>query len=119
VWKIFVPKAYGAGESIPHQIIGKTIVAGPNTVCTLTYLCASPFANKAEAESANSYLATRFVRFLISLRKISQDTTQKVFTWVPLQTWDRQWTDVELYKKYGITKAEQAYIETMIKEMSV
>ena len=119
VWKIFVPKAYGAGESIPHQIIGRNILGGPNSVCTLSYLCAGPFANKSEAESANAYLATRFARFLISLRKITQNSTQKVFTWVPVQSWDRTWTDAELYKKYGITKEEQAYIETMIKEMSV
>jgi len=119
VWKIFVPKAYGAGESIPHQIIGRNILGGPNSVCTLSYLCAGPFANKTEAESANSYLATRFARFLISLRKITQNSTQKVFMWVPIQTWDRTWTDAELYKKYGITKEEQAYIETMIKEMAV
>ena len=119
VWKIVVPKAYGAGESIPHQIIGRNILGGPNSVCTLSYLCAGPFANKSEAESANAYLATRFARFLISLRKITQNSTQKVFTWVPVQSWDRTWTDAELYKKYGITKEEQAYIETMIKEMSV
>jgi len=88
-------------------------------VCTLSYLCAGPFANKTEAESANSYLTTRFARFLISLRKITQNSTQKVFMWVPIQTWDRIWTDAELYKKYGITKEEQAYIETVIKEMAV
>jgi site-specific DNA-methyltransferase (adenine-specific) len=119
VWKIFIPKAYGAGESIPHQIIGKNILGGPNSVCTLSYLCAGPFENKSEAESANAYLSTRFARFLISLRKITQNSTQKVFTWVPAQSWDRIWTDAELYKKYGITKDEQAYIESMIKEMTV
>lgn len=116
-WKIFVPKAYGAGETIPHQIIGQTIVAGPPSACTLTYLCVGPFKTKAEAESANTYLHLRFVRFLVSLRKISQDTTQKVFTWVPQQEWDRAWTDADLYKKYGITKEEQEYIESMVKEM--
>ena len=42
---------------------------------------------------------------------------QKSFLWVPLQDWDRTWTDAALFKKYGITKDEQAYIETMIKEM--
>jgi site-specific DNA-methyltransferase (adenine-specific) len=116
-WKIFVPKAYGAGESIPHQILGQTIVAGPPSASTLTYLCVGPFKSRTESESADSYLHTRFVRFLVSLRKISQDTTQKVFTWVPQQTWDRTWTDAELYKKYGITKSEQEYIASLVKEM--
>jgi site-specific DNA-methyltransferase (adenine-specific) len=36
---------------------------------------------------------------------------------VPQQTWDHTWTDAELYKKYGITKEEQEYIEAMVKEM--
>ena len=29
-----------------------------------------------------------------------------------MQTWDRTWTDDELYKKYGITKDEIAFIES-------
>lgn len=116
-WKVFVPKAYGAGESIPHQILGQPILGEKNSVCTLTYLCVGPFESEHAATSVNSYLHTRFVRFLISLRKISQDTTQKVFTWVPQQEWDHTWTDAELYKNYGITADEQAYIEAMVKEM--
>jgi site-specific DNA-methyltransferase (adenine-specific) len=54
---------------------------------------------------------------LISLRKISQHALRSTYQWVPLQTWDRTWTDAELYKTYRITKDEQAYIETMIREM--
>lgn len=30
---------------------------------------------------------------------------------------DREWTDEKLYKKYGITKAEIAFIEGMIRPM--
>lgn len=117
-WKIFVPKAGSdGGQKIPDSVLGASIVAGPRTVCTLTYLAIGPFDSKQECESANSYLKTRFARFLISLRKISQDSTQKTYLWVPEQTWDRTWTDAELYKKYGVTKEEQAYIESMIKEM--
>jgi site-specific DNA-methyltransferase (adenine-specific) len=36
---------------------------------------------------------------------------------VPIQKWDRTWTDEALYVKYGVTKSEQAYIETMIRPM--
>lgn len=116
-WKVLVPKAYGAGENWPHQILGQTIVAGPPSACTQTYLYAGPFENKAEAESAQSYISTRFFRFLVSLRKISQDAMKSVYTWVPQQKWDRAWTDAELYKKYGITTDEQAYIESIVREM--
>lgn len=117
-WKILVPKAGSdGGQKLPDVVLGVPIVAGPRSVCTLTYLCIGPFDTKAECESATSYIRTRFARFLISLRKISQDSTQKTYLWLPQQTWDRTWTDAELYKKYGITKEEQKYIETMVKEM--
>jgi site-specific DNA-methyltransferase (adenine-specific) len=34
-----------------------------------------------------------------------------------LQSWDRTWTDALLYKKYGITKDEVAFIDSMIRPM--
>jgi site-specific DNA-methyltransferase (adenine-specific) len=40
-----------------------------------------------------------------------------MFNWVPIQKWDREWTDSELYEMYGISSAEQLYIESMVKEM--
>jgi len=116
-WKVFVPMAYGERGAIPARVIGPTIVAGSWSVCTDTYLCISPLKDAGEAKSLDSYIGTRFFRFLVSLRKISQHATRSTYQWVPQQTWDRTWTDVELYKKYGITADEQAYIEAMIKEM--
>ena len=53
----------------------------------------------------------------MSLRKISQDAMKSTYTWVPQQSWDRTWTDEELFEKYKITKDEQAYIAEMVKEM--
>lgn len=116
VWKVLVPKARGT-QVAPDVVLGTPIVAAPSSVCSQTYLVIGPLGSKAEAESLDSYLRTRFVRYLVSLRKISQDAMKSVYTWVPQQAWDRTWTDAELYKKYGITKDEQAYIATMIKEM--
>jgi site-specific DNA-methyltransferase (adenine-specific) len=34
-----------------------------------------------------------------------------------MQLWDRNWKDTDLYKKYGITKDEIAFIESMIRPM--
>ena len=34
-----------------------------------------------------------------------------------MQAWDRTWTDAKLYKKYGITKDEIAFIDSMIRPM--
>lgn len=117
VWKVLVPKAYGAGESFPHQILGKEIVAPPPSACTQTYLIVSPFPSEESARSFASYYRTRLFRFLVSLRKITQDALRSTYSWVPKQSWDRNWTDEALYEKYGITEEETAFIESMIRPM--
>ena len=60
---------------------------------------------------------TQFFRFLVSLRKITQDAFSHMYTWVPQQTWDRTWTDKVLYKKYGLTKDQIDYIEAVVRPM--
>jgi len=118
VWKVLVPKAYGAGETFPHQILGKEIVAEPPSVCTQSYLVVSSFRSERAANSFASYYRTRLFRFLVSLRKITQDALRSTYSWVPRQSWDRTWTDELLYDKYGITKDEVAFINSMIRPMS-
>jgi len=119
-WKVLIPKA-GSGrereKSGVDLVLGPPLVASPGSVCTLTYVVAGPFKSKSEAESVEAYLKTRLLRFLVSLRKISQDAPRGVYAFVPQQTWDRKWTDVALYKKYGLTKDEIAFIESMIRPM--
>ena len=117
VWKVLVPKAYGAGETFPHQILGKEIVAAPPSACTQSYLAVSPFQSERAARSFSSYYRTCFFRFLVSPRKITQDALRSTYSWVPQQNWNRLWTDEALYEKYGITKAEIAFIESMIRPM--
>ena len=117
VWKLFLPKAYGERGAIPANVLGPGIVAGPGSVCTQTYVVAGPFSSEAETVSCDSYLRTRFARFLISLRKITQDLPRATYSWVPQQKWGRKWTDADLYKKYKITKEEVAFIEKMIRPM--
>jgi site-specific DNA-methyltransferase (adenine-specific) len=53
------------------------------------------------------------------LHKPSQDTTRKVYTFVPTQAWTKKWTDVDLYKKYGISKSEIAFIEKVVRPMDL
>ena len=115
-WKVMVPAAYGERGARPAKILGPTFIAPSPSVCTQTYLFFQ-VDNQIEAESIALYLQTRFFRFLVSLRKITQHATRATYTWVPVQTWDRKWTDAELYKKYGITKNEVAFIESMIRPM--
>jgi len=119
-WKVLIPKA-GSGrereKSGVDLVLGPPLVASPGSVCTLTYVVAGPLKTKKEAESVHAYLRTRLLRFLVSLRKISQDAPRGVYQFVPQQTWDRQWTDEMLYEKYGITKKEIEFINSMIRPM--
>jgi hypothetical protein len=116
-YKIFMSKAYNAGDNYPHQIINKPILASPNTCCTETYIVIGPFDSKVIALNVVSYIETRFFRFLVFLRKISQDATSKVYSFVPMQDFSKSWTDEELYAKYGLTEDEISFIESMIKPM--
>ena len=117
VWKVLVPKAYGAGESFPHQILGKEIIAAPPSVCTQSFLTVSPFEAESAATSFASYYHTRFFRFLVSLRKITQDALRSTYSWVPMQSWDRVWTDEMLFEKYGISDDEVEYLISRIRPM--
>jgi site-specific DNA-methyltransferase (adenine-specific) len=116
-WKVLLPEAYGERGAIPAMVLGPTIVAPPNSVCTQTYLVAGPFDNQAQADSFQAYVATRLFRFLVSLRKITQHALRSTYSWVPQQSWDKTWTDEMLYEKYGITPDEIAFINSMIRPM--
>jgi site-specific DNA-methyltransferase (adenine-specific) len=117
-WKVLVPKAYGAGETFPHQILGKPLISKPPSVCTGSYLAIST-DTKVEAESIQSYYCTKFFRFLVSHRKITQDAFSHMYSWVPQQTWDREWTDKDLYKKYKLSKDEIEFVENIIRPMEL
>ncbi|MBX9820980.1 MAG: Eco57I restriction-modification methylase domain-containing protein [Afipia birgiae] len=119
-WKIFVGRAApgtGNRDTYPHRIISTPFVAGPGTISSETYLCIGPFATKEEAESALTYLSCRLTRLLILLHKPSQDTTRKVYTFVPIQDWTRTWTDAALYEHYGLSGDEIAFIEKIVRPM--
>lgn len=116
-WKVLIGRAYGAGDAFPHQIYNRPIIAGPGTACSETYLVINRFKTEAQADRFATYLRTRFVRFLVSLRKNTQDIYNERFQFVPALPMDRNWTDENLYKKYGITQGEAAFIESMIRPM--
>lgn len=121
-WKIYVGRAApgtGNRDTYPHRILSTPFIGEPGSVCSETYLCIGPFVTKAEAENALSYLTCRLTRLLILLHKPSQDTTRKVYTFVPKQDWSRPWSDADLYTKYGITQDEIDFIEKVVRPMDL
>ena len=118
-YKIYISRAYNAGDTYPHQILGKPILGLPNTCCTATYVCIGPFPNVDEALNAMTYIKTKFFRFLVSLIKVSQMAPATVYAFVPMQDFSKTWTDEELYQKYGLSDEEINFIESMIKPMDL
>jgi hypothetical protein len=121
-WKVYVGRAApgtGNRDTYPHRIISTPFLGEPGSISSETYLCIGPFDSKSEAESVLSYLSCRLTRLLILLHKPSQDTTRKVYTFVPTQKWTRQWTDEDLYAKYALTTSEIAFIEKIVRPMDL
>lgn len=119
-WKVLLPKAGSdGGQKLPDMVLGRPLIAEPNSVCTQTYLVLGPLATQMEAESAVSYFQTRFFRFLVSLRKISQDALKSTYRWVPLMEFDRNWDDKQLNQLFGLDDAEVEYISSMVQEMNL
>ena len=121
-WKIYVGRAApgtGNRDTYPHRILSTPFVGEPNSICSETYLCIGPFDTKIEPESALSYLSCRLTRLLILLHKPSQDTTRKVYTFVPTQDWTKRWTDEDLYAKYGISASKIEFIEKVVRPMDL
>lgn len=54
---------------------------------------------------------------MVSIKKKTQDASRDVYQFVPLQDFSHPWTDEMLYKKYGLTQEEIAFIESMIRPM--
>ena len=116
-YKVFIPRAGSGSDSFPHPILGYPFIGEPNSVCTETYMFIGPFKDSLEVENVISYIKTRFMRFLVMLKKVTQDTTKSVYQFVPLQDFSEPWSDEKLYKKYNISKEEIAFIESMIRPM--
>lgn len=116
LWKVLLVKAHGTSGRDDRTILGETVVAAPGSACTETYLVIGVFKSETEARNLAAYMRTRFVRFLVSLRKITQNITRDSYRFVPLLPMTRLWTDVNLHKRYGITTKQIAFIKSLIAE---
>ena len=115
--KIMISRSYGERGEFPYYVIGKPFIAGKDTVCTETYVVVGTYDDYATAENVVTYMCTKFFRFLVMLKKNTQSATRQVYDFVPMQDFSKPWTDEELYKKYGLTSDEIAFIDSMIKPM--
>lgn len=115
-WKVLMTRIQGTSAAVETKFLSKPIIAEPGTACTETYLVAGHFKTETEARNLAQYLRTRFVRFLVSVRKPSQDALKPVYGFVPDVSVDEEWTDAKLYRRYGLTEDEIAFIESQVAE---
>lgn len=100
-----------------YRVLSRTEIMPPNTACTESYLIISVSNNETEIKNCLSYCKTRFFRYLLLQAMSSINMTKDVFVFVPNQDFSCEWNDQKLYKKYGLTKEEIDFIESMIKPM--
>lgn len=125
-YKVFVSKSAGAPNK-DLKVIGKPYLGKPTTACTDSLIPIGCFNNEFEAVSLQKYICTKFLRYMVSILKASQNVTQIVYGFVPLQDFtpnsDIDWSkavaeiDRQLYAKYGLDETEIAFIESHVKEM--
>lgn len=109
-WKVLMTRVQGTSAAIETKFLSKPIIAEPGTACTESYIVAGLFDSEKEAKNYATYLRTRFARFLVSLRKSTQDAARGVYSFIPDLPLNHEWTDAKLYKRYGLTKDEIAFI---------
>lgn len=117
-WKVMVSRANNIGTELNDDNLN-TLILEPGCVCTESYMIigADLKLNENECNNLCSYLHTKFVRFLHSLAKSSQDATSKTYRFIPMQDMKQEWNDTMLYKKYGLSDSEIELIESTILPM--
>lgn len=127
-YKVYTPRANNIGTELNDDNLN-TFIGKPKTICTESYIVvgADLNMNSTSAQNVRKYFSTKFVRFMHSIAKASQDASSKTYRFVPLQDFtsksDINWKksieeiDQQLYKKYKLTKKEIEFIENTIKPM--
>lgn len=129
-WKVFVPKSNGSGalgETLSTPLIGQPLIDQPLIGHTRTFLSIGSFDTEREAEACLKYVKSKFARAMLGILKVTQQNPKDTWEYVPWQDftpssdidWSRSIPDIDrqLYKKYGLSSEEIAFIESNVKEM--
>ena len=124
-YNVLVPEANGSGAI--GEVLSTPLIGEPLIGHTDTFLSIGNFETQFEAEGCLKYIKTKFARALLGVLKVTQHNSRKTWYYVPLQDFtvnsDIDWSqsvadiDRQLYKKYGLSPEEIAFIETHVREM--
>jgi len=121
-WKVIASRsghehAGNPGTDGTRRVLARTDVLPPGTVCTETYLVIGSYSTEKEARNLLEYMKTRLFRFLMSLFMYSHGITRDTFAFIPILDMTKTWNDKNLFKRYGLTEDEIAFIESKIRIM--
>lgn len=121
-----LPKADGNGSF--GETLTKPEVLNITSGYTHTFYGIGNFKSIEEAKNLSKYIKTKFSRALLGIVKVTQDVNASKWKYVPLQDFtdnsDIDWSkpvheiDLQLYKKYGLSDEEIAFIEKNVKKMA-
>jgi hypothetical protein len=85
-FKVFTPRANNIGTELNDDNLN-SFIGEPGTICTESYLVIGVDLklDKESAKKLSKYLKTKFLRFMHSMAKASQDATSKTYKFVPVQ----------------------------------
>lgn len=129
-FKVMLPGSNGSGaigEVLSTPLVGEPLVGEPLVGHTQTFISFGAFDNREEAENLLKYIKTKFARTMLGTLKITQSNKKDTWRNVPLQNFtnnsDIDWSqsiaeiDRQLYKKYGLSEKEIAFIEEKVRAM--
>lgn len=124
-YKVLVPQANGSGAI--GEVLSTPMVGEPMVGYTGSFIGVGKFSTKEEAENCMKYIRTKFARAMLGTLKITQHNEKATWLNVPFQdftpnsdiNWNKPIPDIDkqLYKKYGLSKEEIAFIESKVREM--
>jgi hypothetical protein len=102
-YKVFTPEtATNSGKGFSNNFI----IAAPYEICTQSF-CIFTAQTEDEAKSMISYFKTNFANKLVGTIKSKNHINDNTLKFLPIVPFDRDWTDVELFKWFKLTKKEQ------------
>ncbi len=124
-WKVYLPTSNGSGAI--GEVLSTPLIGEPLIGHTETFIGIGEFDNQEEAENLLKYIKTKFARTMLGTLKITQHNLASTWKNVPLQNFtnnsDIDWSqsiaqiDQQLYKKYGLSEKEIAFIEEKVRAM--
>lgn len=124
-WKISIGKLVpsngevGVDPSKGYNAMTQPRILSPYTVITDSYLVLATFKTELEAQNFAKFMTLKFPRFLMHETYSSMNIAKGNFRFVPLLDFSREWTDEELYEKFGLSAEERQFIDGMIRPMEL